>query len=188
LITTALTIRDCAAEDMPAVTAIYEHAVINHAATYELEPVPLSEMSRRRDLILRRGFPYIVAEEAGTILGYAYGNMFRERLAYRFMVEDSIYLDPKAQKKGVGSALLGALLDQCEARGFRQMIAVIGDAEHSLGSISVHYKLGFSETGRIHGSGYKFGRWLDTMIMQKTLGDGRETQPDHMSAAGRLIP
>jgi L-amino acid N-acyltransferase YncA len=181
-------IRDCTADDMAAVTAIYEHAVNNHAATYELEPPTLAEMNRRREMILRRGFPYFVAQEAGAILGFAYGNMFRERLAYRFMVEDSIYLAPQAQKKGVGSALLGALLDECEKRGFRQMIAIVGDAEHSLGSIAVHRRLGFAETGRINGSGYKFGRWLDTLIMQKQLGAGREAQPEHDSKAGRLVP
>ncbi|MCU0830945.1 MAG: N-acetyltransferase family protein [Rhizobiaceae bacterium] len=181
-------IRDCQPADMPAVTAIYEHAVLNHAATYELEPPSLETMSARRETILRRGFPYIVAEDAGIVLGFAYGNMFRERLAYRFMVEDSIYLAPEAQKKGVGSALLGELLTQCEARGFRQMIAVIGDAEKSLGSIGVHTRLGFAVTGRINGSGYKFGRWLDTLIMQKALGEGRDSQPDHLSMAGVLQP
>jgi phosphinothricin acetyltransferase len=173
---------------MQAVTAIYEHAVLNHAATYELEPPAQEVMAARRETVLRRGFPYIVAEEAGAVLGFAYGNMFRERLAYRFMVEDSIYLAPEAQKRGVGSALLGALLDKCEARGFRQMVAVIGDAEKSLGSIGVHTRLGFEVTGRINGSGYKFGRWLDTLIMQKALGRGRGTQPDHLSMAGVLQP
>lgn len=181
-------IRDCTPEDMHAVTGIYEHAVLNHAATYELEPPSLETMRARRDTVLRRGLPYIVAEESGAILGFAYGNMFRERLAYRFMVEDSIYLDPAAQKKGVGSALLGALLEQCAERGFRQMVAVIGDAERSLGSIGVHRRLGFEQTGRINGSGYKFGRWLDTLIMQKALGPGRDTQPDHASPAGLLQP
>jgi phosphinothricin acetyltransferase len=181
-------IRDCQPADMQAVTEIYAHAVLNHAATYELEPPTLETMAARRETVLRRGYPYIVAEEAGAVLGFAYGNMFRERLAYRFMVEDSIYLAPDAQKKGVGSALLGVLLDQCEARGFRQMVAVIGDAEKSLGSIGVHTRLGFKVTGRINGSGYKFGRWLDTLIMQKALGNGRATQPDHLSLAGVLQP
>jgi L-amino acid N-acyltransferase YncA len=182
-------IRDCLPDDMPAVTAIYAHAVLNHAATYELEPPAEADMAKRRTTILRRGFPYLVAtDDAGAILGFAYGNMFRERLAYRFMVEDSIYLAPDAQKKGVGSALLGALAEQCAARGFRQMVAIIGDEENSLGSIGVHRRLGFAVTGRINGSGYKFGRWLDTLIMQKELGEGRMTQPDHSSAAGTLQP
>jgi phosphinothricin acetyltransferase len=162
--------------------------VLHFAATYELEPPTLDTMSARRETVLRRGYPYLVAQEGDDIVGFAYGNMFRERLAYRFMVEDSIYLAPQAQKKGVGSALLGALLSECEQRGFRQMVAVIGDAEHSLGSIGVHKRLGFEITGRINGSGYKFGRWLDTLIMQKALGDGRQTQPDHLSAAGVLQP
>jgi L-amino acid N-acyltransferase YncA len=181
-------IRDCLPADIAAVTAIYEHAVLNHAATYELEPPAAAEMARRRDTVLRRGFPYLVAEDGGSILGFAYGNLFRERLAYRFMVEDSIYLAPDAQRKGVGSALLEELVVQCTERGFRQMVAIIGDAERSHGSIGVHRRLGFEETGRITGSGYKFGRWLDTLVMQKALGAGRGEQPDHMSIAGALQP
>jgi L-amino acid N-acyltransferase YncA len=181
-------IRDCLPDDMPQVHAIYHHAVTHFAATYELETPSLDEMVKRRATILRRGFPYIVAEEAGKVLGFAYGNMFRERMAYRFMVEDSIYLAPEAQRKGVGSALLGELITQCTARGFRQMVAIIGDAEHSLGSIGVHRRLGFQETGRMIGSGFKFGRWLDTMVMQIALNQGRETLPDGTSVADRLQP
>ena len=181
-------IRDCRPEDMQQVHQIYDHAVTHFAATYELETPSLEEMSKRRATILRRGFPYLVAEEAGVILGFAYGNMFRERMAYRFMVEDSIYLSPDAQRKGVGSALLAELILQCTARGFRQMVAIIGDAEHSLGSIGVHRKMGFKETGRMVGSGFKFGRWLDTMVMQIALNEGRETLPDGSSVADRLQP
>lgn len=181
-------IRNCLPEDMPQVTAIYAHAVNNFAATYELETPSAAEMNRRRDMILRRGFPYLVAEEEGVIVGFAYGNMFRERLAYRFMVEDSIYLSPQAQRKGVGSALLEALITQCTARGFRQMVAIIGDAEQSLGSIALHRRLGFKETGRMTGSGFKFGRWLDTLIMQIALGDGKATVPDGSTAADTLQP
>ena len=181
-------IRDCLAADMPQVAEIYDYAVTHFAATYELEVPTLEEMSKRRDTILRRGFPYIVAEENGDILGFAYGNMFRERMAYRFMVEDSIYLAPEAQRKGVGSALLGELISQCTARGFRQMVAIIGDSENSLGSIGVHRRLGFIETGRMEGSGFKFGRWLDTMIMQIALNDGRTTLPDGTNVADKLQP
>lgn len=181
-------IRDCLLEDMPQIHTIYDHAVSNFAATYELETPSLDEMTKRRATILRRGFPYIVAEEAGVILGFAYGNMFRERMAYRFMVEDSIYLAPEAQRKGVGSALLGELVAQCTARGFRQMVAIIGDSENSLGSIGVHKRLGFKETGRMSGSGFKFGRWLDTLVMQIALNDGRETLPDGTSVADKLQP
>jgi L-amino acid N-acyltransferase YncA len=181
-------IRECLAGDMPQVHAIYDHAVTHFAATYELETPSLEEMVKRRDTILRRGFPYLVAEEAGIILGFAYGNMFRERMAYRFMVEDSIYLSPDAQRKGVGSALLGELIAQCTVRGFRQMVAIIGDSEFSLGSIGVHRRLGFQETGRMEGSGFKFGRWLDTMVMQIALTGGRNTLPDGTSIADRLQP
>lgn len=181
-------IRDCLPSDMPQVTAIYHHAVTHFAATYELEAPSLEEMTKRRATILRRGFPYLVAEEAGVILGFAYGNMFRERMAYRFMVEDSIYLSPEAQRKGVGSALLGELIVQCTARGFRQMVAIIGDSENSLGSIGVHRKLGFKETGSIDGSGFKFGRWLNTMVMQIALNGGRATLPDGTTIADKLQP
>lgn len=181
-------IRDCLPEDMPQVHAIYDHAVTHFAATYELETPSLEEMTKRRATILRRGFPYLVAEEAGKILGFAYGNMFRERMAYRFMVEDSIYLDPEAQRKGVGSALLAELIAQCTKRGFRQMVAIIGDSENSFGSIGVHRRAGFQETGRMVGSGFKFGRWLDTMVMQIALNEGRETLPDGTTIADRLQP
>ena len=181
-------IRHCLPEDMHQVHAIYDHAVSNFAATYELETPSLDEMEKRRATILRRGFPYLVAEEAGVILGFAYGNMFRERMAYRFMVEDSIYLSPGAQRNGVGSALLGELMAQCTARGFRQMVAIIGDSEFSLGSIGVHRKMGFKETGRMEGSGFKFGRWLDTMVMQIALSEGRTTLPDGTSIADQLQP
>ena len=181
-------IRDCQPDDMHQVHMIYDHAVTHFAATYELETPSIEEMSKRRATILRRGFPYLVAEDAGGILGFAYGNMFRERMAYRFMVEDSIYLSPDAQRKGVGSALLGELITQCTSRGFRQMVAIIGDSENSLGSIGVHRKLGFEETGRMVGSGFKFGRWLDTMVMQIALNGGRRSLPDGTTIADELQP
>jgi L-amino acid N-acyltransferase YncA len=181
-------IRDCLIEDLPQVTAIYAHAVTHFSATYELDVPSLDEMTRRHATILRRGFPYLVAEQAGVILGFAYGNLFRERMAYRFMVEDSIYLAPEAQRKGVGSALLAELITQCTKRGFRQMVAIIGDSERSLGSIGVHRRLGFKETGRMEGSGFKFGRWLDTMVMQMALNTGRDTLPDGTTIADHLQP
>jgi L-amino acid N-acyltransferase YncA len=181
-------IRDSRPEDMIRVHEIYDHAVTHFAATYELETPSLDEMTRRRATILRRGFPFLVSEANGVILGFAYGNMFRERMAYRFMVEDSIYLSPDAQRKGVGSALLGELMAQCSARGFRQMVAIIGDSEKSLGSIGVHRRLGFKETGTMVGSGFKFGRWLDTMVMQIALNSGRDTLPDGSTIADRLQP
>ena len=181
-------LRECHIDDMPQITAIYAHAVEHFAATYELDAPSIDDMIKRRATVLRRGFPYIVAEQEGVILGFAYGNMFRERMAYRFMVEDSIYLAPDAQRKGVGSALLQELMAQCTARGFRQMVAIIGDAENSLGSIGVHRRLGFETTGRMEGSGFKFGRWLDTVVMQIALNGGRETLPDGTSIADSLQP
>jgi L-amino acid N-acyltransferase YncA len=181
-------IRDCLPGDMPHIHAIYDHAVTNFAATYELQTPSMAELSKRRATILRRGFPYLVAEDSGVILGFTYGNMFRERMAYRFLVEDSIYLSPGAQRKGVGSALLNALIAQCTVRGFRQMIAIIGDSENSHGSIAVHRRLGFQETGRMVGSGFKFGRWLDTLVMQVSLNEGRQTLPDGTTIADKLQP
>ena len=179
-------IRDATPADLLAVTAIYRHAVENFAASYETTAPDLAEMTRRYDGMVRRGLPYLVAEADDKILGYAYANLFKERLAYRFMLEDSIYVAPDAQKGGVGSALLSALITRCEADGYRQILAVIGDAERSLGSIAVHTRHGFVETGRFIGSGYKFGRWLDTLIMQKPLNGGRDSEPDLESVAGRL--
>ena len=180
-------VRDTIPSDLPAITEIYRFAVENHAASYETTPPDLAEMTRRYDGMVRRGLPYLSAVDAdGVILGYAYANLFKERLAYRFMLEDSIYISPNAQKGGIGTALLTELVTRCERDGYRQMLAVIGDAERSLGSIAVHTKLGFVECGRFTGSGYKFGRWLDTLIMQKQLGPGRESEPDLDSVAGRL--
>ena len=179
-------IRDATPADLPAITDIYRFQVENFCASYETAAPDLAEMTRRYDGMIRRGLPYLVAEDGGEVIGYAYGNLFKERLAYRFMLEDSIYVSDRVQKGGVGTALLTQLLARCERDGYRQMLAVIGDAERSLGSIAVHRKLGFVECGRFTGSGFKFGRWLDTLIMQKQLGPGRSTLPDGSTPADRL--
>ena len=180
-------IRPATHADMAAVTEIYAHAVENFCATYETTAPGLAEMTRRYEGMVRRGLPYLVAEGGDRVLGYAYGNLFKERLAYRFMLEDSIYIAPDAQKGGIGTALLTALIARCEADGFRQILAVIGDAERSLGSAALHAKMGFAECGCFVGSGFKFGRWLDTLIMQKKLGTGRDTLPDDDTPAGRMV-
>jgi len=170
----ALLIRPSAASDMPAVTAIYAEAVLHGSATFELEPPDEAEMARRRDDVLAKGLPWLVAEQGGRILGYAYAAPFRPRPAYRFCLEDSIYLDPASHGQGVGRLLLAELLAQCEARGARQMLAVIGDSANAA-SIGVHRACGFDHGGVLHAAGWKFGRWIDVVLMQRSLGEGRST-------------
>lgn len=174
--TAALTIRASRPEDIPAITAIYAPAVLTGTASFEYEPPGEAEMAKRREAILADGFPYLVAEKNGRILGYAYAGEYRPRPAYRFTVEDSIYVSPEAQGLGVGRALLSALIHECEALGLRQMIAVIGDTA-SAGSIALHASQGFTHAGRIEKIGWKAGRWLDQVLMQRALGPGGETPP-----------
>ena len=171
-----LTIRPSAAADLPALTRIYGHAVAHGTGTFELDAPDESEMARRRDDVLAKDLPWLVAERGGLVLGYAYANHFRPRRAYRFCLEDSIYLDPAAQGQGIGRLLLAELLAQCEARGARQMLAVIGDAANA-GSVSVHRACGFEAAGIFKAAGWKFDRWLDVVLMQKSLGDGSATAP-----------
>ena len=135
-------------------------------------------MTKRFDAIAASGFPYLVAHIDGRVLGYAYASHFRTRPAYRFMVEDSIYIAPDAQGQGLGTLLLGELLARCEAHGFRQMMAVIGDCAVNLASARLHAAMGFVECGRIKGSGFKFGRWCDTLLMQRALNGGADTLPE----------
>jgi L-amino acid N-acyltransferase YncA len=171
-----LVIRPSSAADLPALTRIYGQAVTDGTGTFELEPPDQAEMARRRDEVLAKGLPWLVAERDAVVLGYAYANHFRPRRAYRFCLEDSVYLDPAAQGRGVGRLLLAELLAQCEARGARQMLAVIGDAANA-GSIAVHRACGFEPAGQFKAAGWKFDRWLDVVLMQRSLGEGRETAP-----------
>ncbi len=173
---TAFDLRESAAGDLPAIQAIYAHHVIHGLGTFEETPPDLAEIAARREAVLGKGLPWLVAEAGGTILGYAYAGPFRPRSAYRFALEDSIYVAPGAAGKGVGKALLAELLRRCEAWGARQMIAVIGDSGNA-GSIGVHRALGFSHMGKIAGVGFKHGRWVDVVIMQKALGDGMDSLP-----------
>ena len=175
--TGGLRIRAATPADLPAVTAIYGHAVLNGAASYEYEAPSLEEMTRRFEAISGNSFPYLVGHIDGQVLGYAYASHFRTRPAYRFIVEDSIYIAPDAQGQGIGTLLLGELLARCEASGFRQVIAVIGDAATNLASARLHSAMGFAECGRITGSGFKFNRWCDTLLMQKPLNGGVDTLP-----------
>jgi L-amino acid N-acyltransferase YncA len=171
-----LQIRPTTAADLPAITAIYEHAVRYGTATFELIPPDVAEMTRRYHALMDGGFPYLVAADGGTVLGYAYAGSYRARPAYRFSVENSVYLDPAAQGRGVGTELLLALIKECEQRGYRQMVAVIGDSAN-LASIGVHKRTGFQMVGTLQNVGLKFGRWLDTVLMQRALGEGAGTIP-----------
>jgi L-amino acid N-acyltransferase YncA len=169
-------IRPAAAADLPAITEIYEHAVRYGTATFELIPPDLAEMTRRFGVLEDGGFPYLVAALEGRVVGYAYAGAYRPRPAYRFTVENSVYLQPAIHRRGIGMQLLQRLIADCEQRGYRQMIAVIGDSANA-GSIRVHAKCGFEMIGTHPDVGFKFGRWLDTVMMQRALGDGAKTLP-----------
>jgi L-amino acid N-acyltransferase YncA len=182
----SITIRDATPADIPAITTIYRDAVLCGTASFELDPPDEAEMLGRFEAIRKQDYPYIVAEEDdGRIAGYAYANAFRTRPAYRWSVEDSVYIDPAAQGRGIGRALLARLIDTTERQGFRQMFAVIGGSHHAA-SIRLHEALGFELVGVMKGSGYKHGRWLDTVIMQIGLGDGQSTVPDTENYPGTL--
>ena len=172
----ALLIRPSVDTDLPDITSIYAHHVLTGTGTFELDPPDRAEMTRRRADVLAKGLPYLVAEQGGRLAGYAYANPFRPRPAYRFCLEDSIYLAPDATGRGIGTLLLAELLARCEALGARQMLAVIGDAAN-LGSIGLHRRLGFEHTGLLKASGWKFERWLDGGLMQRALGVGDGTPP-----------
>jgi phosphinothricin acetyltransferase len=169
-------IRSAAEADLPFVTEIYTHAVLHGTATFELIPPDLAEMTRRFRTLMDGGFPCLVASLDGRVVGYAYAGPYRPRPAYRFTVENSVYLDPSIYRRGIGLALMQRLIAECEARGYRQMIAVIGDSANA-GSIGVHTKTGFTMIGTHPNVGLKFGRWLDTVMMQRALGEGAGTVP-----------
>ena len=171
---TPLCIRPSTGADLSNIQTIYAHAVEYGTGTFETEVPSVDDMGRRRQEVLGRGLPWLVAERGGDFLGYAYANYFRPRLAYRFCVEDSIYLSPSAQRRGVGRLLLAELIGRCEAAGARQMLAVIGDAANA-GSVGVHAALDFAHTGVLKSAGWKFGRWLDVVLMQRALGVGDST-------------
>lgn len=180
-------IRDATHADLSEITRIYTDSVLNGVASYELVAPDEAEMGRRMAAIRDNQYPYLIAtdDEAEAVLGYAYASAFRTRPAYRWLVEDSIYLAPEARGQGVGRALLEALIGQCEKLGFRQMVAVIGGAHPA--SIAVHQKAGFVSAGMITGSGHKHGRWLDTVFMQRPLGEGKHTGPDSDVYPGTLF-
>ncbi|WP_372824229.1 N-acetyltransferase family protein [Polaromonas sp.] len=169
-------IRPSREEDLPAITAIYAHHVLHGTGTFETEPPSAADMAARRADVLSKGLPYLVAEEAGSVVGFAYGNWFKPRPAYRYSVEDSIYLAPDLSGKGLGRALLSELLARCESAGIRKIMAIIGDSANA-GSVGLHRALGFTQVGVVESCGWKFGAWRDIVIMQKTLGAGDTSPP-----------
>ena len=170
------TLRPATAADVPAIAAIYRPSVLQGTASFELEPPGEAEMLRRLRAITDAGYPYFVAELDGRVAGYAYASAYRTRPGYRFTVENSVYVAADAQGKGVGRMLLAALIEACTAQGFRLMIAIIGDSAN-VASITLHRRAGFRFCGTIHSVGYKFGRWLDSVVMQLPLGDGDTSTP-----------
>src|ERR1700751_4400575 len=169
-------IRPATEADLPFITEIYEQAVRYGTATFELTPPDLAEMTRRFESLMDGGYPYLVSVLDGRVGGYAYAGPSRARPAYRFTVENSIYLDPAIHRRGVGLKLLRRLIEECETRGYRQMIAVLGDSANA-GSIGVPTACGFQMIGTHPNVGLKFGRWLDTVMMQLPLGEGAATVP-----------
>ncbi len=174
-------IRPSRDEDLPAITAIYAHHVLHGTGTFETTPPTETDMAARRADVLAKGLPYLVIEEAGQVRGFAYCNWFKPRPAYRFSAEDSIYLHPDARGRGLGRQLLGALAEAGQQAGLRKLIAVIGDSANA-GSIGVHTALGFTHAGVIKSCGWKFGQWLDIVLMEKVLGDGDSTPPEDKNA------
>ena len=166
-----LAIRPCTREDMPGVREIYALEVREGTASFELEPPSLAEMTARFAAIEAAGLPYLVAEVDGRIGGYAYASPYRPRPAYRYTVEDSVYVARFARRQGVGRALLAAVIERATVRDMRQMVAIVGDSAH-LASIELHRRAGFRLVGTLENVGWKFGRWLDTVIMQRALGAG----------------
>jgi len=174
-------IRPAVPADIPAITRIYAHAVEHGTASFELTPPDEVEMARRMQAVLDGKFPYLAAEVDGAFAGYAYASSYRARPAYRFTVENSVYVAPDMHRRGIGKVLLQALIDACTVLGFRQMIAVIGDSDQAA-SIGVHRACGFEPAGNLRDIGWKFGRWLDTPLMQLTLGPGATTPPQETEA------
>lgn len=171
-----LLIRNVETRDLGAIARIYGHYVRHSTATFELDPPGEIELGRRVEAILSSGLPYLIAEDDTGVIGYAYAGTYRPRPAYRYTVEDSIYLDPSAVGKGTGSRLLTELVERCEATGARQMVAVIGDSANTA-SIRLHERFDFQHAGVLRSVGLKFGRWIDTVLMQRPLGPGDSHNP-----------
>lgn len=172
-----VTVRDCEIRDMEAVQRIYAHHVETGVASFEEAAPDIAEMTRRREKVLEMNWPFIVAEADGVVMGYAYVSSFRPRSAYRHTVENSVYVEPDATGQGFGSGLLQELIERCTQLGYRQMVAVIGGGTNTA-SISLHERFGFQQIGTLGSTGFKLGRWVDTVIMQRALGVGDSTLPE----------
>jgi len=186
---TQILIRNVCDQDMPAIQAIYASEVLHGVSSWEDVPPSLEEMEQRAIAITQAGYPYLVAVCDDQVLGYAYASTYRPRPAYRYTVENSIYLANGMQRRGLGQQLLKHLIKECTVKGFRQMIAVVGDSDNSM-SIDFHKKMGFEQVGIIKSIGYKFERWLDSVMLQLTLGDGDTKAPtpsNHSNASGISI-
>jgi phosphinothricin acetyltransferase len=170
------TIRPSRDEDVPAITAIYRHHVLHGVASFEEMPPDENEIARRRGEIVKRGLPYLVAERGARVIGYCYAGLFRPRTGYRFTLEDSVYVDAGEVGRGIGRALLEQVIARCSELGYRQMVAVIGGRE-TIPSIRLHEALGFTHIGVLPAVGFKFGRWIDIVLLQRTLGAGADTLP-----------
>jgi L-amino acid N-acyltransferase YncA len=177
-------IRPATPADIPAITRIYAHAVKTGTASFELDPPDEAEMTRRMKAVIDDKFPYLVAEIDGAVAGYAYASLYRSRPAYRFTVEDSVYVVPEMHGQGIGKALLKKLINICTALGYRQMIAVIGDSDQAA-SIGLHRTCGFRNVGTLRDIGWKFDRWLDTPLMQLALGPGATAAPKDLDTLSR---
>jgi phosphinothricin acetyltransferase len=176
-----LILRQSTEQDIPAITDIYAHHVTHGTGTFETVPPTAADMATRRADVLAKGLPYLVAELQGRVVGFAYCQWFKPRPAYRFSAEDSIYLNPDAAGQRIGHKLLSELAKQAEAAGIRKLIAIIGDSGNAR-SIGVHRAVGFRHIGTIEACGWKFGRWLDIVMMEKSIGEGHRTAPEHLSA------
>lgn len=170
-------VRDARIGDLDAVQAIYAHHVRHGLASFEETPPDLAEMERRFRDVTGKGLPYLVAELGGQVRGYAYAGRYRTRPAYRYSLEDTVYVEPGFEGRGLGTALLGALVTRCEGLGYRRMIAVIGDSANDA-SVGLHERLGFRKCGVIPSVGFKFGRWVDSVLMQRPLGPGDTSLPE----------
>ncbi|AJY40491.1 N-acetyltransferase [Burkholderia humptydooensis] len=175
-------VRDATEDDLEAIQAIYAHHVLTGVASFEETPPSVADLRARREAVLRHGLPYLVAELDGVVAGYAYATPYRPRSAYRYALEDSIYVSDACRGRGIGRVLLGALIARCEAGPWRQMIAVIADGGRG-GSTSLHRALGFEPVGTLRGVGFKHGRWIDTALMQRVLGHGAQKPPSDTDAS-----
>lgn len=176
-----IVVRPARERDIIETARIYGASVSTGTGSYELEAPTAEEMKRRFHAIVDGGFPYLVAEIGANVVGFAYAGAFRPRRAYRFTVENSVYVDPSVQGRGVGKALLRMLVADCAKLGFRQIVAVIGDGGHNIASVRLHESIGFGHAGILRASGYKQGRWLDTVFMQMTINGGDTSPPDPAS-------